>query len=289
MIANRLTFRNNFFNKKNMAYLATCARLAYLDEPDLEASLSSEGFDLTGQNVFFENKKTDTQGFIVADRRNIIISFRGSENNLTDWLNNFNFFRDPWTNTRPIGQVHQGFCGALDSVWNTIEERLTSLRDNNQRIWLTGHSLGGALATLAAATLTFQGQVRSVAAVYTFGQPRVGNHEFSRKFNQALKGRTFRIVNNNDVVSRVPTQIMGYSHVGCLKYFDHRGKLANDKNLSWWARFWDRVEGRVEHVFDVVKGISELKFIGTDGIDDHEMPDYERQAYIAARLLPPPR
>ena len=75
-------------------------------------------------------------------------------------------------------------------------------------------------------------------------------------------------MNNNDVVARVPPQIFGFSHVGTLMYFDADRQLHADNGLSWWAKFWDRLEGRYDDVFDLTP----------DGIGDHSMDIYQQLA-----------
>lgn len=84
---------------------------------------------------------------------------------------------------------------------------------------LTGHSLGGAIATIAAAE--WQGE-RDVAAVYTFGQPRVGRADFADFIRRHYGENIFRFVNNRDVVTRVPPW---NEHVGALRRFNADGDL----------------------------------------------------------------
>ena len=287
MIAKGFVPQSKFFSKKNMAYLASCARIAYYKPDELERALGRAGFDVSGQDFFIEDTKSDTQLFVVGDRTKIIVSFRGSEKKLKDWENNFSFRKEPWTKANHLGAVHDGFADAFYRVREPLVARLRALRDNNQPIWYTGHSLGGALAVMAAATLALHEEKIPFAGLYTFGQPRVGDFQFAKSFNAALKGRSYRMVNNNDVVPQVPLEAMGYSHAGQLKYFDHKGRLRGDKSRKWWFRFWDRIEGRVEHVVDLGKGISTFKFIPSDGIDDHDMATYEKYAYRAAKLQRP--
>ena len=76
-------------------------------------------------------------------------------------------------------------------------------------IFVTGHSLGGALATLGAAYLSGWG----LAACYTFGAPRVGNKEFS----SSLQTPIYRVVNPLDTVPHIPTPLRGYRHAGVRK------------------------------------------------------------------------
>ena len=73
------------------------------------------------------------------------------------------------------GKVHLGIATALDFVWDSFKDRISADRP----LFITGHSLGGGLATLAAARLS---QGRDVHGVYTFGSPRVGDSEFAQQF-----------------------------------------------------------------------------------------------------------
>jgi triacylglycerol lipase len=87
------------------------------------------------------------------------------------------------------------------------EELLAAIAGTECRqLWLTGHSLGGALAMLAANELFSRAErgAAPIAGVYTFGQPRVGNAGFRDAYDTLLKGRTFRIVHGDDVVPRIP-------------------------------------------------------------------------------------
>ncbi|MCZ6834271.1 MAG: lipase family protein, partial [Planctomycetota bacterium] len=106
------------------------------------------------------------------------------------------------------GYVHRGFAEALDHVWDEIDSCLTVEVPPDCPILYTGHSLGGALAILAATR-------RRPDALYTFGAPRVGDVSF----NHYLEGLPFhRVVNDCDVVAMVPTP-------GPLLWFKHGGQL----------------------------------------------------------------
>jgi len=95
---------------------------------------------------------------------------------------------------------------------------ITNWQTQAQSLWLTGHSLGAALATLRMASLGEE--AKQVNGLYTFGQLRVGGKTIARNFDLDLKSRMFRFVNNNDVVTRVPTREMGFCHVGQVIMFD---------------------------------------------------------------------
>lgn len=64
--------------------------------------------------------------------------------------------------------------------------------------------------------------------VYTFGQPRAGDRTFSRIYNVEAASRTYRFQNNNDIVTRIPARIMGYSHVGKFVYISDKKRLSTD-------------------------------------------------------------
>ena len=163
----------------------------------------------------------------------------------------------------PVGRVHRGFDGALNKVWPDVTNYVRSIRKKNQKLWYTGHSLGAALATLAAARWRLVEGV-PVQGLYTFGHPRTGNKEFAESLDSALPGLVYRFVNNNDVVPRVPMRKMGYQHVGRFVYFTAKGTITN--RISVWQRRLDRVKGR----------ISDLGKPGTDGVKDHDMSRYVR-------------
>jgi hypothetical protein len=81
-----------------------------------------------------------------------------------------------------------------------------------KRLWVTGHSLGGALAKLWALWAVARGH--EVAGVYTFGQPRVGDASFATLYNSVLRDRSFRVVHADDIVPRVPWMLSRYRHAG---------------------------------------------------------------------------
>ena len=92
----------------------------------------------------------------------------------------------------------------------------------------TGHSLGGALAAFRADRAG-----HPVAAIYTYGQPRVGHRDFSRAYSERLEDRTYRAINHVDLVTRVPLLLQGYRHVGSRIYFDRGGTAhLGDEHLA---------------------------------------------------------
>jgi hypothetical protein len=122
---------------------------------------------------------------------------------------------------------------------------------------MTGHSLGAALATLAA------DRYGNIQGVYTYGSPRVGDRAFMEDFHV----NAYRFVNNSDIVTKVPSAGL-YCHVGELKYIDGEG-LIHD-NTHRWARWSDEIQSRFRNAFNafgqIRKGFSDLLL---DPILDH--------------------
>lgn len=122
---------------------------------------------------------------------------------------------------------------------------------------MTGHSLGGALATLAVAKLR-QEKKQAVNGLYTFGSPRVGNQKFADKFDDDFKRYTFRFVNDNDAVPHAPSEDMNFRHVGTRMHFDKKGRLNNRKKSSLLKKIGKRVKDTVM----------------LDDLRDHQMSNY---------------
>lgn len=177
-----------------------------------------------------------TQAFTASDVDNLFVAFRGTEANPIDWSRNARF--------SPIagdfGRIHSGFVSGLDEVW---EESLEVIAAAGKPSVFTGHSLGGALAMIAAVRTNAAGH--PVEAVYTYGQPRVGLGDFGTLFMDRLGDRTYRAINHVDLVTRVPLLFQGYRHVGERIYFDRDGSV--HVGASGWKIAIDDIKHRLTH------------------------------------------
>lgn len=228
------------------------SRIAYR-----ERSRCEEAIGALGLRDFRFYDGPSTQGFLCSDDTRALLAFRGSEQDPLDWIRNAQF--RPMTGEL-AGQVHSGFHGALDEVWDDVAADVSA---TEKPLFVTGHSLGGALATLAAARAHSEGS--SVAGVFTFGQPRVGKTDFQRAYNSALEAVTFRVVNHIDLVTRVPLLTQGYRHVGRRMYFDEGGSLERDAGN--WAVARDDIRYRFRH-FGRIKAA---------GLTLHLLPAYQER------------
>jgi len=188
--------------------LALASQLAYQKQADVIASARHWGFDHC-------EPITDgaAQCFVATTDDLALVSFRGTES-VSDWLSNLNVIG---IDAPQIGTVHAGFYGQFTALRQEIEAILRM--KPGRPLIITGHSLGGAIAILAAATWV---QSEHLRGLYTYGQPRAGKASFSRYVAANFIDRTFRFVNDNDVVPKVPP---GYRHVGQCFHFDSKGNL----------------------------------------------------------------
>lgn len=196
------------YDEKTSLSLALACELAYKDEDEILATVKSWGFDLVEFFSISKDPDIDTQAFIMSSRRDTIIVFRGS-NHLSDWLGNFQatYNPGPLVDTK----AHEGFQDALFPAVIKLTDIIDRFHSNRKRIWLTGHSLGGALASLYAGMLIENDY--DVHGIYTFGSPRPGNPSFADQLNKHVKGPHYRVVNFGDVVAHLPPEPF-YSHSG---------------------------------------------------------------------------
>jgi len=207
-----LVLNPTVYNPLAAWYLAELCRLVYRqggDEGGGRLPTRAQILNDVGmEEVAFINE-SGSSAMIVAPSEGVrIVAFRGT-NDFTDWLSNINV----------LGvQAHLGFQIALQRVWAGVQKHLLQA---DLVIW-TGHSLGAAMAVLAAA--------RQPGPLYTIGAPRA---------SRGLKLATsFRIVNHLDSVPALP---LPYEHVGALHYLNRKGEgKLKPGQLSVWR---DQLQG----------------------------------------------
>ena len=195
--------------------MALASQLAYESPASTEATALTWGFsDCKALS------RGDAQCFVATTADLVLVCFRGSSS-LGDWLSNLNVAA---TDTATIGTVHSGFLEQFNELRQQIETIFAS--KPGRKVILSGHSLGGALAAIGAATWA---DAQPLLGLYTYGQPFTGENDFAALMEVRLGDRYLRFVNNADVVPRVPP---GYRHAGRLVQFGATGSLKVKPRLS---------------------------------------------------------
>jgi hypothetical protein len=147
---------------------------------------------------------------VVAEGRGAtFVTFAGSDpGKIIDWVTDFEAMPSP-------DDLHRGFEQAVATVLPTIQLALAKRVAPQQPLFFTGHSLGGALAILAASRTSLLPNAPQIV-VYTFGSPRNGGQKFFNDYTLRLGDTTFRLVHGSDIVPTVPppTLLGAYHHVG---------------------------------------------------------------------------
>lgn len=231
--------------------MARAAAAAYGKAAEFEAMVRAES--ALDSFHFIDDKNTGTQCFLIRRGNDVVIAFRGTSD-LQDWRTDIKVRRNDWDGRK----VHRGFATAFEAVRKTILEEVLPGYDR-YRIWITGHSLGGALAILCASNLERHGC--AVRGVYTFGQPRVGDGKFARDYDDRLKRVTFRLVNENDFIPRSPFWLMGYRHCGQEIFVNSFGGV--DLNPTWRQKIRSDLWGLARELNIVSPPLTVTK-LGTD-------------------------
>jgi triacylglycerol lipase len=223
------------------------------DEEGILANLKAEDPGFLSVNGFSKNS---AQSALVEHEDFLTLVFRGTDET-KDWVDNLNAFSEQAL----FGAFHRGFLRSVLDLWEELFGLYTALNTQKPRgLFLTGHSLGGAMATVASSILIHQDE--AFTSTYTFGQPRVVTRDSARIYNIEALGKTFRFQNNNDIVTRAPARVMGYSHVGTFLYITKEREIHQDPGR--WVQFLDTTTGAMES----------LKQRGIDLIEDHGMFHY---------------
>lgn len=200
---------------KQMAYLSS---IAY--EP--VESISSWScpdcgkYPLLSVKVFRDNS-SKLQGYAgYSVDRGIVVVFRGSDN-IENWITNLKAKQIDYSRCTNC-KVHDGFYLAWQALQNTVYLQVQELRNqySTASLSVTGHSLGGAIATLAAVDL--KQAFGDIQHLYTFGEPRVGNDQFAAYFQTIAT--SIRVVHYADIVPHLPWASSGFYHQGTEIWYD---------------------------------------------------------------------
>ncbi len=262
---------------RNAWWLAECSLAAYAEE-----AMAAEIFGLGGLRIVdggvLSGARFGGRCYVLADDEKIILAFRGTQVVKAEHVSNAGALRDqvtkvlrdlstdakvrrvPWTGPSG-GSVHRGFLDSFNELLPLIQGRLEALRaeSSGRRLWLTGHSLGAALATLAADCLD------DVQGIHVFGSPQVGDHDFATRMR--LRGWRFR--HHADAVAWAPSRLLGYQHVGPGLYFDRNGEAQPEPDKTGLLLDW--LKGAMSNAADAWSALRDgnLAGLAPEAINDH--------------------
>lgn len=237
-----------FISHTSILELAKLSKDAYLSP---ETRL--EGY------TFVTDEDTDAQCYLSVetlrigglDERCIVISFRGTES-AKDALIDLSGTRVPlhgqshsfWRSFLPGNSegalVHWGFLRQYTSILPEIRQFLKEY-PNITNVITTGHSLGGALATLAVVDLSSRncGIGRKFSCI-SFGSPRVGNYNFVQEYRRVVNGRSLRVVNNDDPIPLLPSSLRFHHVHGAIEIETDSGEGFIRTYIASSAQRWRR-------------------------------------------------
>lgn len=257
----------------------------------IEKAKLEESAQLLKLNLIATFDNNGTQAILLENDKHLFLAYRGTE--VTEIKDIKSDADAVITTSKYGGKIHSGFKEAYGQVSIEIQTFLDQDRYKEKPLFITGHSLGGALATVAAKELTHKG---GVAACYTFGSPRVGDEDWTTD----IKTPIYRIVNAADPVTMLPpgaetvglfawlfgffpyfgksirkfllSKFGGYFHAGDMRYLtDCKNKNFNEVKLLYSVSFLYRMKAFIK------KKVSFLKIPS-----DHSISIYRKKLKIIA-------
>lgn len=214
---------------------------------------------------FFSDAINDGKEFcnILKSDGILWIIFRGTEK-LTEWITNFKLTQTSYSTSSDIANlpvflnednpkimVHDGFLKLYSDIREKILKNITENYDENSFICVSGHSLGGAIATITALDLKSLGYDNTV--LYTYASPRVGNYELSNHIDRVSNLRHYRVINNVDIIPQMPLPVSPnpkqydapyfYQHNGLEYSFQkYKQSITNNHSIITYTKYINEIK-----------------------------------------------
>jgi len=192
--------------------LCKCSNWAYLPTEIAASEYESCGYSM--QRLTHDSLSVD----IASKGGTTIVAFAGT-NDIGDWLFSLNVDKTEWRGFELHEGFHNGEAGLFRQLANHYQADL-------QGVWITGHSLGGALATLHALRFAEGYADKHLKGVYTFGSPRCMDRRSADMCDLMMRRRHWRHVNGNDLVPRVPS-FLRFKHCGQHVRINRHGEIVH--------------------------------------------------------------
>ena len=225
---------------------AICSMGAYSDDESylMRSTLNERGWTI--EKISQKNNRADAKAYLVSKGDVKILAVAGTEN-LKDVEVNFRVGRVHLNDNTTLAPkdkkagdkifVHRGFRDYADMVLSDgLAERLkTSLEKNpHETLYITGHSLGGAVATIAAIRLTDSGVNKNQLKVISFGAPAIGSRALAKNYSDKID--LTRVVMKGDVIKK-SLRALGYVHFG--KILEYKQSVTSDHVAHKMAGYLD--------------------------------------------------
>ena len=182
----------------------------------------------------------DIQCMVATEPGKTTFAFRGTDD-IKGWMTDASIaFHDLGNGVK----VHSGFWGTVDAVWPLLWPMVSDAVEAGSKIYTTGHSKGAAESRLFTLRLAMKGVM--VTESITFGEPRSLNKGAADLYN-SFNIPTYRIVNSNDLVCRVPWRLGLYKHVGRSVFIDRWDQITFDE--TWYAHLGSDVAEAIRQAF----------------------------------------
>jgi triacylglycerol lipase len=191
---------------RTLLFLAQCSRLAYRLKRD--KSVPKLNLKI---HKYLRDQDNQIRGFLATRGDEAIISIKGTDS-LKDAEFDVNVVKTDWRGVR----VHSGFYDCFDAIWPDVRD---FLKPHHSKVYVTGHSLGAAIASLLAVAIT---DLKITPSIATFGSPRVGDDAWVALFNSLIKD-CVRVVHEFDIVTRIPK--IDFGHVDKVLHLNDKGQI----------------------------------------------------------------
>lgn len=219
--------RDRYSNWPVSELMLELSRRAYDDPIDARAAFEKLGFESETLN------DSSMQGYALAIDDTVVLCFRGTEiDDPSDVLQDLKFIRS----RKSGGSIHGGF----DSGYMGMHKQVLKFLDQHKpvRVWITGHSLGGALSVVCAYHLLEDTKV-NIGGIMTFGQPMTVSKDLAAALDSKIGDKYVYFINDMDPVARA---VEPYVHFGFMVHYVDGKIIKSDPPLLKYGATGDDYE-----------------------------------------------
>ncbi|GMT11358.1 hypothetical protein PFISCL1PPCAC_2655, partial [Pristionchus fissidentatus] len=206
----------NFSDATARSLMLPLASAAYSNTPqqclDNQLKTANVSKQITRKCDYF--KQDTCSGFTFYDetRKVIGVAFRGTGDDTQLIAEITDILFDAMVDFQDGGKTSYYFNDAFNDVWNNglgADFALLVAKYPSYKVWVTGHSLGGALADIAAAVISANKlATKANISLYTFGQPRTGDPKYAEIHDMLVT--SYRVTHSRDIIVHLPPRFMNY-------------------------------------------------------------------------------